>query len=222
MRDLSSPRDGVWRGFRAFASLLQALCIPLASLLAVAVLAVGCTQTAPGLDRSGAAPPAPLAYAAPGTRIALLSTVDGQIERTEITADVPEGPRGGYIGADGRSGGFYPGCWGCGGLARIDEAAYLDLWPLETGKRVTFLRENPDGTQHRVVIRVAGTERIETAAGPFDTYLLDGRIETVTGGRFSAQVRAWWAPDPGWVVRAEGGSGSGSVLTSEVVAITPP
>lgn len=194
-----------------------------ARLAVFAALSLALVACAPqGLDSSGHGAPAPLVYATPGTRIALLSTVDGETTRTEITVGLPAGARGSFTRGDGSTGWLYPGCWGCGGDVTIDEAAYRGLWPLETGKRVQFDRADPDGQMHRISIRVAGTERIETAAGSFDTYLLDGRIETVSGPRFAAHVRAWWAPDPGWVVRAEGGDSKGSVLTSEAVSISRP
>ena len=118
-----------------------------------------------------------------------------------------------------RPGRFYPGCWGCGDPNRIEADRYAALWPLETGKQVSFLRTEPDGSQDRVVISVAGIERIETPAGGFDTYLLRGRITSVTGPQWSAQVDAWWAPDPGWVVRASGRDSDGRELSSEVKAI---
>jgi hypothetical protein len=105
---------------------------------------------------------------------------------------------------------------------RIDEARYAELWPLAPGKQVSFLRTAPDGQQARVLIRVAGRETVETPAGTFDAWLLDGRVENVTGPRHSAQVRAWWAPDPGWVVRAEGGDSLGNALSSQAVAIDLP
>jgi hypothetical protein len=105
---------------------------------------------------------------------------------------------------------------------QIEIDKYSQLWPLETGKNVAFLRTAPDGQKARVIIRVSGTQEIETAAGKFDTYILDGRIEHLTGPRYSAQVRAWWAQDPGWVVKAEGGDSQGSTLSSEVAKIDLP
>lgn len=190
--------------------------------LALAGLALaGCAQPGP-LDSSGRGDPARLTYAPPGTRIALTNNANGQVTETRLTAGQATGPRGAFDREDGVAGGFYPGCWGCGGDMVIEEEKYLALWPLETGKETGFLRTAPDGEKARVVIRVAGTQVIETPAGQFDTYLLDGRIEHLTGPRYSAQVRAWWAPDPGWVVRAEGGDSQGSTLSSEVVEIIEP
>ena len=73
-----------------------------------------------------------------------------------------------------------------------------------------------------MIVSVVGTEQITTPAGDFETWLLDGRMEQVTGPPLSAQVRAWWAPGPGWVVRAEGGDSRGNTLSSEVVEIIYP
>lgn len=161
--------------------------------------------------------PALLAYAAPGTQIVLENKVNDIVGRTRITAGEARGPRGAYVGEDGKPGGFYPGCWGCGGDRIIDEEAYRRLWPLEKGKRAVFERISPNGDKARVAITVAGNERITTPAGTFDTWILVGRVEHLTGPVYSAQVRAWWAPGPGWVVRARGGDSNGSAFSSEVV-----
>ena len=186
------------------------------------LLLAACADRPEGLDTFGRGDPASLTYAPAGTRIVLVNQANGQSTQTNITAGQPTGLRGAYTRDDGASGGFYPGCWGCGGGMQIEEAKYGQLWPLETGKTVSFLRTAPDGNKARVVIRVAGSETIETPAGNFETYLLDGRIEHLTGPRYSAQVRAWWAPGPGWVVKAEGGDSQGSTLSSQVVEFIRP
>lgn len=191
--------------------------------LAIGLLGLGaCDQQRGGLDRSGRGDPARLSYAEQGTGIRLVNTANGKTSETIITAGQSSGLRGAYTGANGQTGGFYPGCWGCGGQMQIEEDKYGALWPLETGKQVTFLRTAPDGQQARVVIRVAGLDEIETEAGRFEAYMLDGRIEHITGPRYSAQVRAWWAPGPGWVVKAEGGDSQGSTLSSEVAEFILP
>ena len=183
--------------------------------------AMACTPQ-PGLDSSGVGAPAPLAYAAPGTRITLANQTDGQANETTITVMAPEGALGRFTRPDGSVGGFFPGCWGCGAPNVIEEGLYAGLWPLETGKEAVFLRTEPDGSKDRVVISVAGTERIETPAGRFDTYLLRGRITAITGPEWSAEVSAWWAPEPGWVVKATGSDSGGRRLTSEAIRITAP
>lgn len=168
--------------------------------------------------------PAPgyLIYAEPGTGLVLASTIDGTPRETRITAAAAAPPRGAFRREDGSIGGFYPGCWDCGGEMRIEEDRYAALWPLETGNEVAFLRVAPDGTRARILIRVGGTETIETQAGRFETYRLEGRAQHLAGPEYSAEVTAWWAPDPGWVVRAEGSDSRGRVLTSEVVEIIQP
>jgi hypothetical protein len=190
-------------------------------VLAGALLASACVPPGPA-GRGTPRDVAILSYAPPGTRIALRNSVNGRITESYITAGTPTGPRGAYIAEDGTAGGFYPGCWGCGGDMVIDEATYQTLWPLEEGKRAVFLRTAPDGARARMIITVLGTERITTPAGSFETWLLDGRMEQVTGPPLSAQVRAWWAPGPGWVVRAEGGDSRGNTLSSEVTEIIYP
>ena len=206
---------------------------PLALALALAAALGACQPGPDGFDGSpaggpasgpvGSAPgPAPLVYAPPGTRITLANTVNGRPGESRITVAGASGPRGSVVAEDGRVGHVYPGCWDCSDGMRIDEAEYAALWPLEVGKQVAFLRTAPDGSQARVLIRVAGRETVETPAGIFDAWLLDGRVENVTGPRYSAQVRAWWAPDPGWVVKAEGGDSLGNTLSSQAVAIDLP
>ncbi|MEM7059978.1 MAG: hypothetical protein AAF557_20545 [Pseudomonadota bacterium] len=165
---------------------------------------------------------AQLTYAAPGTQIRLLNSANGKTTETRITAGAPTGLRGAYTTDDGRFGSFYPGCWGCGDGMTIEEEKYARLWPLEIGKQVVFLRTAADGQKARMVIRVAGTETVETASGTYQAYLLDGRIENITGPRYSAQVRAWWAPGPGWVVKAEGGDSQGNTLSSQVAGLILP
>lgn len=163
-----------------------------------------------------------LLYAVPGTKIELANLANGTASETRITVAAPQGARGTYIGADGQQGAFYPGCWGCGTGMTIEEAKYAQLWPLETGKQVVFLRTAPDGQKARVQIQVAGTEDVTTPAGTFEAWILDGRIETISGPRYSAQVRAWWAPNPGWVVKAEGGDSQGNTLSSQVAVLDQP
>jgi hypothetical protein len=174
------------------------------------------------LDSSGRGSPASLTYAPSGTEIKLSNTANGTVSETSITAGLPAGARGTYTRANGQNGSFYPGCWGCGGTMQIEEDKYAALWPLETGKEVSFLRTAPDGQKARVVIKVAGVQTVETPAGTFETYMLDGRVEHLNGPRYSAQVRAWWAPNPGWVVKAEGGDSQGSNLSSQVVELSRP
>lgn len=188
---------------------------------AASLLAAACDRTT-GIDRTGRGGPAQLVYAPAGTELKLLNSSNGTPSETEIIVSSPSSLRGAYTTRAGKTGGFFPGCWGCGGDAQIEIEKYAALWPLETGKNVAFVRTTPDGVKARVVIRVSGTQKVETPAGSFDTYILDGRLEHITGPRYSAQVRAWWAQDPGWVIKAEGGDSQGSTLSSEVASVRLP
>ena len=189
--------------------------------LLLPVLLLACAESG-GLDASGRGAPAPLLYAPERTGVVLSNTVNDKVSESRITVGRATGPRGVFIRSDGTQGSFYPGCWNCGGAMQIEEAQYAALWPLETGKTVSFLRTAPDGAKARVVIRVAGRERVETKAGSFETFRLDGRLTSLTGPEFTAQVRAWWAPKPGWVVKAEGSDSQGARLASEVAAFSNP
>jgi hypothetical protein len=186
------------------------------------MFASGCVAI--NTEIGGAAPtsPASLTYAAPGTQFLLENIVDGARSEQAVTAGPATGLRGAYTNSSGQPGGFYPGCWGCGGTAQIEEDLYARLWPLETGKQVGFLRTSSDGNRARVIIRVAGTERLETPMGDIDTFKLEGRLQGLTGPEYTANVEAWWAPDPGWVIRAVGSDSQGRSLSSKVIAITSP
>ncbi|MEM9736196.1 MAG: hypothetical protein AAF908_06290 [Pseudomonadota bacterium] len=182
-------------------------------LLPLAVLACAAPETAG---------PPELVYAPAGTPIRLVNTVDGVESETRITASVARGLRGAFVRADGTVGSFYPGCWDCGAPAEIEEDLYAALWPLAPGKEVGFLRSAPDGTRARIVISVVGPETVETEAGRFETWRLAGRMTMLTGASLTAEVTAWWAPDPGWVVKAEGRDSAGKILASEVAAFGVP
>ncbi len=191
-----------------------------AVLCLVVLIGAGCADRS--LDVSGRGDPARLLYAEAGTQITLESAANGTPTETEITVVNAAGPQGRFRRADGTEGSFYPACWACGAPNTIEEALYSQLWPLETGKQVSFLRTSPDGQEARVFIRVSGIEDVTTPAGTFETYQLDGRIEHLTGPRYSAQVRAWWAPGPGWIVKAEGGDSRGATLSSQVTKFIRP
>lgn len=163
-----------------------------------------------------------LAYAAPGTEIEIENTINGDVSRSVITAATPVGARGAYLDQDGTPGDYYPGCWDCGGDSVIDEEAYRKLWPLAIGNRAVFTRTRPNGETARVVIAVTESGQITTPAGTFDTWILQGRVEHLTGPAYSAQIRAWWAPGPGWVVRARGGDSAGNAFATEVVRFVFP
>ncbi len=187
----------------------------LTRLAAAACLLLAACGT-PGKD------PGTIRYAESGTQIALSNVVDGQVGTALITVGSSSGTEGSYVGADGQTGTFYPGCWGCGGDVEIEREKYDALWPLAPGKSVEFMRTGPDGSQAKVTIRVVGNEKIETGAGFFDTVLLESRMESTSGAPWTAVLRTWWSDKLGWAIKSEGEDSRGTTLSSEVVRFVPP
>lgn len=194
-------------------------------LITIAMLLSGCQTAVQGPAQSVAsviaAPmePAPLAYAAPGTKISYSGISNrGSRDRT-IEILEPEDARGQYRNPNGSTGSTYPGCFFCGGTRAIEEDKYVALWPLEVGKEVTFVRTRANGGRSQITITVSGTETVTTPAGTFDTYVLTGKIKNIDGIRWSASLTDWWAPSVGWIVKKRTKESDGDFLKLEVTQI---
>ena len=89
--------------------------------------------------------PAPLAYAAPGTKLSYswVSNRDSKSQTIEILE--PEGVRGQFKNPNGSTSSLYFGCFACGGTRVIEEDKYAALWPLEVGKEVALVRTRANG-----------------------------------------------------------------------------
>lgn len=189
----------------------------LALALGLCTLAA-CNSPAPGEDDGEA-----INWAPEGTRILLSNLVDGARSNTTITVGRAEGTRGSYSGPDGVAQSFYPGCWACGGSVTIERDKYDTLWPLIPGNSVTFLRTAADGTTAEVVITIVGTERITLPDGDgIEAVVLDTRVRSLTGAAWTAEMKSWWAPQLGWVIKARGESSLGTTLESVLVDWRPP
>lgn len=189
-------------------------------MLAAALLAAACagpTEHERVIALHAPPGPAQLLYAPVGTRIVMLNTVNGAPAEAQLTVERANGIFGAYVNGDGQPGAYLPGCWGCSGDMEIEAERYSALWPLEKGKSVQFLRVAPSGQVADVTIRVDGQAELETPLGTFDTVILDGRVEHVGGPRYSAQIRSWWAPGLGWVIRSTGGDSRGNTVESQIV-----
>lgn len=191
----------------------------ISAALAALTLLVACEGSGIGVGTGGGGRPD---YAPSGTRIELANLVGGVASTSAITVASASGAEGRYVSDAGETGTYYPGCWGCGGEMVIDLAEYAKLWPLEPGNAVSFTRTAPDGGTAEVTIRVVGEEKIETPAGFFETLILASRIEATSGAPWSAQMRSWWSPALGWVVRSEGSDSNGLSIRSELVRVRPP
>lgn len=167
--------------------------------------------------------PAPLAYAAPGTKISYSRKGVNRGNRSSVNRSIEiletETARGRYKRPDGSTGSIYPGCFACGGDRQIEEDKYAALWPLEVGKEVTFLRWRAAGSKSQITIIVSGTETVTTPAGTFDTYVLTGKIKNIEGNRWSASVTDWWAPSVGWIVKKQTKETDGDFSKLEVTEI---
>ena len=197
----------------------------LATCLAFSVMvacAPGPTEHERVIALRAPAGPAQLLYAPVGTRIVMLNEINGSPTESTITVDRAEGIFGAFLDGNRRPGAYLPGCWGCSGDSEIEAERYARLWPLVPGNAVSFVRASPSGQVAEVSIRVAGRAKVETVLGAFDTYILDGRIEHVNGPRYSAQLRSWWAPGLGWVIKTTGGDSRGNTVESQIVDFSHP
>ena len=164
--------------------------------------------------------PARLLYAPVGTRILLINAINGAPVETEVTVGRADGIFGTYRNGAAETGAYLPGCWGCTPGMQISPQAYGALWPLQPGKQVRFRRIDAGGQAAEVTISVTGTERLATPLGEFETYVLDGRIQHVGGAPYSAQMRSWWAPGLGWVIKTAGGDSRGNTFESQIADFT--
>jgi hypothetical protein len=109
----------------------------------------------------------------------------------------------------------------------FDRALVESIWPLQTGKSVTFQisRTAPDGAKRawEETITVVREEDITTEAGQFRTVVVEMRQRSLTGIYESLMTR-WYAPEVGFIVKSklvvEKGSGNASAWT--VTKVAPP
>lgn len=164
---------------------------------------------------------ASLEYAPKGTTLLFRTNSNGNLLTQEIMVRSPDGVEGRFsrYGLHNRT--YYPGCWGCGNDRSIEERKYAELWPLEVGKSVEFIRKRSDGSRSTVSIIVASRERISTMAGEFDTFVLEGTIENIDGTPWRASKTDWWSPEIGWVVKSDGTDSDGDFYLFELVRKGP-
>lgn len=83
--------------------------------------------------------------------------------------------------------------------AKLADAGLTLLWPLSVGKQQTVSVSVSGAyiTQNFTVLR---TERVDTPAGTFDTFVVEEE-ETGTGAQW-AKRSYWYAPEPGLIVKS--------------------
>ncbi len=107
-------------------------------------------------------------------------------------------------------------------LNTFEKDKYLALWPLETGKRVTYLRKRKSqdlAWQHTVT--VLGTETIDTGFGPVDTYVVREDMAAVFRTWQGTRTH-WWAPSIGYAVKAIRTDNKGYSSEVRVVRVERP
>jgi hypothetical protein len=98
----------------------------------------------------------------------------------------------------------------------MDKASVEAIWPLEIGKRVTFLeRSGKDAWCH--TIDTLRAESIDVPAGSFETIVLEEQIKSVEPAQGNLDVRRtyWYAPAAHWTVKKEVKQIAGPPFASE-------
>lgn len=185
--------------------------------IAVAMLALAaCNSTRNPADQPALAPKTAAAPVTehyglkPGTIIEWKRTRDEQVDTPSSKVIGTKGLAIVRERADGSSGYIVPFCWGCvvnnpswRYTYRFDEEKYGALWPLAVGKSTTFTRIRSDnGRSWTHTLTVAAKETLRTPAGTFDAYRVTGRV-ALNGGDWNALATYWWAPEVGYIVKAE-------------------
>jgi hypothetical protein len=144
-------------------------------------------------------------WSRPGTVIFYQDNNGGTVTNTQNTILAPfDSGVGRYHTGDGNPTPYLIACLSCfvpGNSISLKE--YTPLWPLAVGRSVQFIRtRNANNGQFRYAhtVRVAGTERVTTNVGWYDTWVFDETVEQI-GGPYRAQRRVWFSERLGWTVK---------------------
>ncbi len=75
------------------------------------------------------------------------------------------------------------------------------IWPLETGKSVSYER-SADDKRWQDEVTVVGTQTVTVGAGTFDTYVVEWESHGVSHS-WSGRCLRWYNPELGWNVKTE-------------------
>lgn len=141
--------------------------------------------------------PAPFKVAAPGTKM-VWTRIDG--DETECgRIGHADGKLVHYTWA-GKPQYMYLFCIHCAGPeVRFNHDRYAAIFPLETGKSVTFSRR-VDQWRWINRIQVIGTERLSLPFAKLDTYVVLSETKG-ENNPFDATNTMWYAPSIGWNVK---------------------
>lgn len=144
-------------------------------------------------------------YSKPGTIVYYQDNTGGKVSqaRNVILAPFDNGI-GRYHTGDNKATAYLVACHACFVTGnRIDLSEYSAIWPLRIGKSAQFIRSNTAAQRERRyahTVTVAGTERITTKVGFYDTWVLDEKVEEI-GGNYRANRRVWFSDRLGWTVK---------------------
>lgn len=108
-----------------------------------------------------------------------------------------------------------PFCADCAAALPQDGGPLKNLYPLQVGRGIRFLRET-GGRRWQDDILVTATERITVPAGTFDSFVVRRRSELLDGDWWAEQ-RNWYAPELGWVVKIEGKTSDGRIEAWQLI-----
>jgi len=163
-------------------------------------------------------------YAKKGTQITWsYNNVDSKGKREKGTSTVlvtgKSGVLGRYKSHHGESK-FAPGCWRCSRSGYIfDQAAYASLWPLKTGKKVSFsLKSTKSGNTYVTTIKVGKLKKVKLDFGTVEAYELKETLR-FTESSWKANVTTYWAPSFGWSVKYNYKDSAGARRKASVIDV---
>lgn len=170
-----------------------------------------------GLDGS-------LGYRLPiGTKLGFSQVKNGGVSRRYYTVQSPAGIKGSYLDIGTQKTEYLvPGCWGCGGNAKFDEAKYSNIWPLKVGNKTQFTITRPNGAQAKHSIEVVSVEDVAVQDSTYRTFVLKGKLTALGSDTFRAERADWWSPELGWVVKSTGRDSRGNRFSLVIVDVEIP
>jgi hypothetical protein len=187
---------------------------PVTLIIAAFLLLAGpAAAQSPDLD------PAPFKVPPTGTRLVWQNLDSGQRQVSVIGESDGMIVRWTWQGHPGASLGHF--CMDCLEAEAAPDGGFMaPLYPLEVGKAVLFNRSR-GGNTWQDEIRVVGTDRLETPAGSFETFVVRRRSRTPDES-WRAEQRNWYDPKLGWVLKFEAFDNQGGRERWQVIQLNYP
>ena len=163
-------------------------------------------------------PPAAFKVAPPGTTIVWKNLNSGEVATTVVQAadgytvkrmvDGKEYSRYGFFAKWPRT------------ISEEQRRKFDQIWPLETGKSVSYERSANDKRWHDEVT-VVRTETVTVGAGTFDAYVVEWESRGLSHS-WSGRCLRWYSPELGWNVKTECADSATGPQRWEMVRLSPP